>query len=119
MNTGALVGHIEAYTVVRAWEVRMKQVNAGQPTVVMADDGRTLAVNEVRHFVPDPRLRDLNRCERVGGHGQEPIEGFNHDQRQWNSAIPRPSSPTSFHDRSPSGRVVVVAAMDGEFRWSL
>ena len=44
VNTGALVGHIEAYTVVRTREVGMKQVNAGQPTVVMADDGRTLAV---------------------------------------------------------------------------
>ena len=89
MDAGALVGDIEANTVVGARKVGVLQVNAGQPTVVMADDGRTLAVDEVRHLVPNPSLGDLDDCQRIRRHGEEPIERFNHDERQRNAAVPQ------------------------------
>ena len=66
MNASALIGHVETNAVVRTWKVHVNQVDAGQPTVVMADDGRALTVDDVRQFVPNPCFRDLNRCEGIG-----------------------------------------------------
>jgi hypothetical protein len=62
MYAGALIRNIETHAVVRSGEINVKQVNASQPTIVMADDGRTFAIDEVGQFVPDPGFSDLDGC---------------------------------------------------------
>ena len=87
MHASTLIRDVEADAIVGPGERWMEEINACQPTVVMTDDGGALSVNEVRHFVPNPRLGHLDRSEGVRGDGQKPVEGFNQDKRQWYTAV--------------------------------